>query len=142
MPRGAFWSRLPNYRSIQARLRRSSSGVISLRKIALAAAFAGMALAPAVRADSRFEPPVPVRTVAPDFPNDLRNKGISGIVMVNVLIDAQGNPQDLKVTKSSNSAFEEPAVEALRKWKFKPAERDGANVALRVVIPIRFSVDD
>lgn len=85
---------------------------------------------------------MPVRTVAPDFPNDLRNKGISGVVMVNVLIDAQGNPQDLKVTKSSNSAFEEPAVEALRKWKFKPAERDGANVALRVVIPIRFSVDD
>ena len=115
-----------------------------MKKIALAAVstLLGLSLAHAVRGDSRLEPPVPVRTVAPDFPNDLRNRGISGVVMVNVLIDTQGNPQDLKVAKSSNSAFEEPAVEALKKWKFKPAERDGAIVALRVVIPIRFSVDD
>lgn len=116
--------------------------MIRIKKIALAAAFSGIALAAVLRAESRFEPPVPVRTVAPDFPNDLRDKGISGVVMVSVLIDAQGNPQGLKVTKSSNSAFEEPAVEALKKWKFKPAERDGEIVALRVIIPIRFSIDD
>jgi protein TonB len=116
--------------------------VIRLPQIAFAAAFACIALPAAVRGESRLEPPVPVRTVAPEFPSDLRDKGISGVVMVNVLIDAQGNPRDLKVTKSSNNAFDEPAVAALRKWKFKPAERDGSIVALRVVIPIRFSIDD
>jgi protein TonB len=105
-------------------------------------ALAAMALPTASSADSRVEPPVPVRIVSPSFPNDLHDKGISGVVMVNVLIDTQGNPQDLKVAKSSNSEFEEPALEALKKWKFKPAERDGSIVALRVVIPIRFSADD
>jgi protein TonB len=105
-------------------------------------AFAAFALPAAALADSRIEPPVPVRTVSPSFPNDLHDKGISGVVMVNVLIDQQGNPQDLKVARSSNSEFEGPALEALKKWKFKPAERDGSAVALRVVIPIRFSADD
>jgi protein TonB len=116
--------------------------VIKVKTIAFAAAFAGIAFSTAVRADSRLEPPVPVRTVAPDFPNDLRNRGISGVVMVNVLIDIQGNPRDMRVTRSSNAAFDGPAVEALKKWKFKPAEREGAIVPLRVVIPIRFSIDD
>jgi protein TonB len=83
-----------------------------------------------------------VRIVSPDFPSDLHDKGISGIVMVNVLVDEQGNPRDLKVARSTNSEFEEPALEALKKWKFKPAERDGSIVALRVVIPIRFSAED
>ena len=105
-------------------------------------AFAAFALPATALADSRVEPPVPVRTVAPNFPNDLHDKGISGVVVVNVLIDQQGNPQDLKVARSSNSEFEEPAMEALRKWKFKPAERDGSAVSIRVVIPIRFSADD
>jgi protein TonB len=105
-------------------------------------AFAAFALPATAFADSRVEPPIPVRTVAPNFPNDLHDKGISGVVMVNVLVDQQGNPQDLKVARSSNSEFEEPAMEALRKWKFKPAERDGSAVSIRVVIPIRFSADD
>ena len=105
-------------------------------------AFAAIALPATALADSRVEPPVPVRIISPSFPNDLHDKGISGVVMVNVLIDQQGNPQDLKVARSSNSEFEEPALEALRKWKFKPAERDGSAVSLRVVIPIRFSADD
>ena len=112
--------------------------MIRIKKIALAAAFSGIALAAVLRAESRFEPPVPVRTVAPDFPNDLRDKGISGVVMVSVLIDAQGNPQGLKVTKSSNSAFEEPAVEALKKWKFKPAERDGKPADFPATLRIEF----
>jgi protein TonB len=119
-----------------------SYGVIKVKTIAFAAAFASIAFSTAARADSRLEPPVPVRTVAPDFPNDLRSRGITGVVMVNVLIDAQGNPKDMKVTRSSNVAFEGPAVEALGKWKFKPAERGGTIVPLRVMIPIRFSIDD
>jgi protein TonB len=116
--------------------------VTKVKTIAFAAAFAGIAFSAAMRADGHLEPPVPVRTVAPDFPSDLRTQGISGVVMVSVLIDVQGNPKDMKVARSSNVAFEEPAVEALKKWKFKPAEREGAIVPIRVMIPIRFSIDD
>jgi periplasmic protein TonB len=89
-------------------------------------------------AQTKAEPPVPVRTVAPDYPDELRREGVSGLVMVKVTIDEQGNVTETTVEKSSNAAFEKPAVAALKKWKFKPAKQDGAPVAIKVSIPIKF----
>ena len=60
------------------------------------------------------------------------------MVMVNCLIDEKGNVSDPKIEKSSNEAFERPAVEALQKWKFKPATENGAAISVRVTIPIKF----
>jgi protein TonB len=93
------------------------------------------------RADGQFQPPVPVRTTAPVFPRELRSAGISGVVFVNCLIDEHGAVTDMKVEKTTNAEFVEPALTALKKWRFKPAERDGTKVAIRVSIPIRFSLD-
>jgi len=53
----------------------------------------------------------------------------------------EGNVTEPKVVKASNDAFTEPAVEALRKWKFKPAKKDGEAIAIRVNIPVQFNVD-
>ena len=95
-----------------------------------------------LRADGATEPPVPVRTVAPEYPPDLRRDGTSGIVMVSCLIDDKGNVQETKIEKSTHDSFGQPAVEAVKRWKFKPARRDGAAVSIRVTIPIKFSVND
>ena len=94
-----------------------------------------------MRADGKLEPPVPVRTVAPEYPSDMRREGMSGLVMVSCLIDEHGNVTDTKIEKSSNEAFASPAIVALRKWKFKPAQRDGAVVPIHVTIPIKFSLN-
>jgi protein TonB len=104
-----------------------------LFSLALALTF----VAPA-SAESKPEPPVPVRTVAPEYPPELRRDGVSGLVMVKCTIDEQGNVVDPQVEKSSNPAFEKPAVDALKKWKFKPAKQDGTPVAIKVSIPIKF----
>jgi protein TonB len=93
-------------------------------------------------ARAEVDPPVPVRTVPPEFPTEMRQKNVSGIVTINCLIDPKGNVQELKVVKSTNLAFEEPAMDALRKWKFKPAQRDGNVIPVRVTIPIKFSIND
>lgn len=87
------------------------------------------------------EPPVPVRTVAPKFPEEMRRAGNSGLVTVSCLIDEKGNVNDPKVVKSSNDAFTGPALEALSKWKFKPAKKDGEAIAIRVNIPVQFNID-
>jgi len=87
------------------------------------------------------EPPVPVRTVAPKFPEEMRRNGSAGLVTVSCLIDEKGNVTDPKVVKSSNDAFSEPALDALKKWKFKPAKKNGEAVAIRVSIPVQFTVD-
>ena len=87
------------------------------------------------------EPPVPVRTVPPKFPEEMRRSGSAGLVTVNCLIDEKGNVTETKVVKASNDAFAEPALEALKKWKFKPAKKEGAAIAIRVNIPVQFTVD-
>ena len=89
-------------------------------------------------AQTKPEPPVPVRTVAPDYPDELLRDGVSGIVMVKCTIDEQGNVVDTQVEKSSNAAFEKPAVAALKKWKFKPAKQDGSPISIKVSIPMKF----
>jgi protein TonB len=89
-------------------------------------------------AQTKAEPPVPVRTVAPEYPSELRREGVSGLVMVKCTIDVQGNVTETTIEKSSNAAFEQPAVAAVKKWKFKPAKQDGNPVAITVSIPIKF----
>ncbi len=89
-------------------------------------------------AQTKTEPPVPVRTIAPEYPNELRRDGVSGLVMVKCSIDEQGNVAEAEVEKSSNTAFEKPAIAAVKKWKFKPAKQDGNPVAIKVSIPIKF----
>lgn len=96
------------------------------------------ALLSPVFAQSKIEPPVPVRTSAPDYPAELRREGVSGLVMVKCQIDVQGNVTETEIEKSSNAAFEKPAITAVKKWKFKPAKQDGAPVAIKVSIPIKF----
>lgn len=100
----------------------------------------GLPLRPVFGAEG-MEPPVPVRTVAPKFPEEMRRNGSAGLVTVSCLIDEKGNVTEPKVIKSTNDAFSEPAVEALKKWKFKPAKKNGEAVAIRVNIPVQFTVD-
>ncbi len=99
---------------------------------------AGLLLVTPAFAQSKSEPPVPVRTVAPDYPSELRRDEVSGVVIVKCTIDVQGNVVEPSVEKSSNNAFDGPALAALKKWKFKPAKQDGAPVAIKVSIPIKF----
>lgn len=84
------------------------------------------------------EPPVPVRTVAPEYPSELRREGISGMVTITCTINELGNVIEPSVEKSTNVAFEVPALAALKKWKFKPAKLDGAPIATKISIPIKF----
>jgi protein TonB len=100
-----------------------------------------MAVPPVFAAGAR-EVPVPVRTVAPIYPPELRAQGVSGLVLVKCAIDPQGNVTDAIVAKSSNPGFEPRAVEAIRKWKFKPARQDGNAIAVEVTIPIKFDAGE
>jgi len=92
----------------------------------------------ALKADEKTEPPVPVRTVAPDVPSSFSRSGSVGLVTANFVVDEKGNVQDPTVVKSSHAELEQPALAAIKKWRFKPAKKDGVAVAVHVTIPIKF----
>lgn len=86
--------------------------------------------------------PVPMKTPPPIYPEALKREGGSGVVAVVIVIDEKGAVASAVVAKSSNSGLNEAAIEAVKKWKFKPAVKDGEKVKMRVTIPISFSLED
>ena len=88
------------------------------------------------------EAPVPVQTTQPKYPEALRKEGVSGLVLVTLVIDEHGAVIASEIKKSSNEAFSAPALEAIVNWKFKPAKVGDKAVKVRVNIPIRFTGTD
>jgi protein TonB len=88
------------------------------------------------------QPPVPLQTVVPRYPDSMKHSRIRGIVHVLCLIDENGHVKEANIRSFSDREFIEPALEALWKWTFAPAQRDGVALPMRVSVPVRFSVAD
>lgn len=86
--------------------------------------------------------PVPVRTPPPKYPPEMKRAGITGVVAVSIVIDEKGAVVESSIVKASKSEFEEPALDAVKYWKFKPAKKDGESVKCRVTVPLRFNLDE
>lgn len=83
--------------------------------------------------------PVPIRTVAPAYPAEVRAKGASGIVLVYFLIDEQGEVRMPAVMKSDFPELAESAIAAVRQWRFEPPARRGHPVAVSAVQAFQFA---
>jgi len=75
---------------------------------------------------------------APTYPASLRSRKIDGVVTVLFVVDSNGRVTNAKVEKSSDPAFDKPALDAVRKWKFDPAMKEGRKVSAKMRAPIRF----
>jgi TonB family protein len=102
---------------------------------------AGRAAADAiVTADHVDRTPVVVSQEAPVYPFSLRLTGNKGEVVVDFIIDPEGNVVSADVSRSSHPDFEAPAVEAVLKWRFKPGLKDGHPVYVHMRVPIYFQL--
>ena len=82
--------------------------------------------------------PVVVKQVAPSYPMELRERGVQGVVMVDMLVDSTGRVVDATVARASHLMFAERAIEAAKAWTFKPATADGRAGTTRVRVPFEF----
>jgi protein TonB len=101
----------------------------------------GLASACAQDADGVFtkvdKAPIPKLMPPPQVPSAMR--GVSGMVSLTLVIDESGAVVDATVSKSTHAEFEQPSLDAVKRWKFQPAEKDGHAVKTKVAIPVRFS---
>ena len=75
----------------------------------------------------------------PNYPYEMRRQGITGEVEVGFICDAEGGVRDAYVMRSSHREFEQSAIQAVSKWRFKPGRRAGKNVNVRMSVVIAFS---
>jgi protein TonB len=87
-------------------------------------------------------PPVLVERVLPDYPPEARRREIEGLVVVEAIVGRDGRvePDSVRVQRS-RPPFDEAAVAAVRRWRFRPG-RDARGEPLRVAleVPIRFAL--
>ena len=82
--------------------------------------------------------PRAVFQAAPLFPSEMRGKKVEGVVTLIFVVDPAGRVSNPRVEKSSHPAFERPALDAIKQWKFEPAVKGGARVSCKMRQSIRF----
>jgi protein TonB len=60
--------------------------------------------------------------------------------VLSIVVDAQGSVSDVTVVKPLGVGLDEEAINTIRTWKFKPAERNGVPVPVRVPVEINFNI--
>ncbi len=86
--------------------------------------------------------PAPRVQPAPVYPFEMRRAGISGEVVVEYIVDSNGNVAAVQVVRSTHREFEQPVIQALQKWKFRPGRKSGRNVNTRVQQLFPFSLNE
>ena len=84
--------------------------------------------------------PVAIHTVNPQFSDEARQKKIGGIVIVSLVVDEQGVPQNVHVLRGVGMGLDEKAVEAAKQYKFKPAMDGDKPVAAAVNLRLNFQI--
>jgi protein TonB len=82
--------------------------------------------------------PQVIHSVEPDFTEEARQANFQGNVAIELIVDAQGNPQDIRVKRHLGMGLEQKAVDAVRQYKFRPAIYQGHPVAVQIVIDVDF----
>jgi protein TonB len=87
--------------------------------------------------DAATVPPVPVYQPAPSRPAGMA--GRSGVVLLRLLVGADGGVAEVRVHASSgHPPLDAAAARAAAGWRFRPATQAGAAVAAWVEVPVRF----
>jgi len=84
--------------------------------------------------------PKAIYTPTPEYSEKARRKKIQGVVVVNMLVAPDGTVRDVKIVKSLEESLDKQAIAAVSTWKFNPATKDGAPVAVRIPVEVSFNL--
>ena len=83
--------------------------------------------------------PVVLHSVEAEFSDEARRAGYQGVCVISLIVDAEGNPQNIRVVRALGMGLDENAIEAIRQYKFKPALKDGTTpVPVMITIEVAF----
>jgi protein TonB len=82
------------------------------------------------------------REVKPEYTNEARDQRIEGVVLMGVVVLADGSVGDVKVTRSLDSVYglDANAVKAMKLWQFAAGTKDGKPVAVRIAVEMSYTL--
>jgi len=84
--------------------------------------------------------PVVISQVEPEFSEEARRAKYPGDVIVSLIVDANGMPQNVHVLHGVGMGLDEKAVEAVKQYRFKPARENGKPVAVYMNVDVGFHI--
>ena len=84
--------------------------------------------------------PQVIRQVDPEYTDEARKARISGTVLVEVTVTTEGTVEDVQVIRSLEKTLDRQAVDAAKKWRFKPGTKDRKPVPVRVSLEMTFNL--
>jgi len=79
-----------------------------------------------------------VHSVDPEFTETARQQNFQGSVSIKLIVDSQGNPQDVRLASHLGMGLDEKAVEAVKQYRFRPAMYQGHPVSVQIVVDVDF----
>lgn len=83
-------------------------------------------------------PPHVTYSPDPKYPPEEQNAGHEGVVLLNLVIGADGVAQDITVARSLSAALDAAALEAVETWKFSPATKGGKPISAHLAVQVEF----
>ena len=82
--------------------------------------------------------PVPIVFPEAEFSDEARRSKYQGICLIAVIVDAHGYPQNPRVIQRLGMGLDEKAMEAVKRYRFKPALKDGKAVPVMITVAVNF----
>lgn len=86
--------------------------------------------------------PTVLSKVEPEYTDDARLVRLQGIVVLTAVVGADGVARNVTVPRVLGLGLDQKAIEAVGKWKFKPATKSGEPIDKRVVIEVVFRLPE
>jgi TonB family protein len=82
--------------------------------------------------------PVLLWKIEPEYTDEARRAKIQGTVVLHIEVDTRGQAQNITVTQSLGLGLDERAIEAVRRWRFRPGYRNGKPWATAALVQVNF----
>jgi len=94
-----------------------------------------------VRVGGNVKAPVATLRIKPEYTEIARKARIEGFVVLEAVIDREGNVTEVRVIKPLPMGLDAQAVNAIRKWKFKPGTLNGQPVPVYYNLTVNFTLE-
>lgn len=85
--------------------------------------------------------PIVSSRVTPEYTNIARTAKVSGVVIVEAVIDSNGNVDRVRIVRDLPMGLGDAAVRAVKQWKFKPGRYNGKPVDVVFNLTVNFNLD-
>ena len=82
--------------------------------------------------------PEPIYKPDPSFSEEARKSKTQGLVTLVLVVGTDGRPYNIRVGASAGMGLDEKAIEAVARWRFKPATLNGQPVATQIAVEVDF----